>query len=97
MLSPPTDSFWLAGATNEPSGNNLLTAHVNPNGTLTYAASYSTGGMGLHGAPGDGSDGLFSASSIYVNQDLGLLAVTNVSLLRFRRADLEAWSLAKGI
>jgi len=69
-------------ATNEASGNTLISATVQQNGTLTFGGAYSTGGNGEKGFTVPDTavpDGLFSGDSVFVNTAKSLVAVVNVS------------------
>jgi len=65
--------------TNEPTGNFIVAANINTDGTLTLATATATGGLGQHGNDGgvNGPDGLFSQGSIKANAASNLLAAVN--------------------
>ena len=62
--------------TNNPAGNSIATFDRNSDGTLTYVASYATGGAGGRAA-GAGSDPLASQGSLTLVPDAGLLLAVN--------------------
>jgi len=74
---------------NEPTGNNIITASIGTNGMLTIENAVATAGRGDHGVTATpiGPDALFSQGIIVVNQPTGLVAAANpgsnsVSLFR---------------
>jgi 6-phosphogluconolactonase (cycloisomerase 2 family) len=62
--------------TNSTDGNSIAAYHRNGEGTLTYRASYATGGLGGR-ATGAGSDPLASQGSLVLLRDSGLLLAVN--------------------
>lgn len=62
--------------TNDPSANSIAAFHRNADGTLTYVASYSTGGAGGREA-GSSSDPLASQGSLVFVPDSALLLAVN--------------------
>ncbi|VDB84797.1 unnamed protein product [Peniophora sp. CBMAI 1063] len=81
--TPTLAASFQSGAvyfmTNEPSGNNVISATIGNNGQLTIASTFSASGNGAHGqtvAP-EGPDAMFSQGSIVVNPTANLLATAN--------------------
>jgi len=62
--------------TNDPAGNSIATFDRHANGTLTYVASYATGGKGGR-ATGSASDPLASQGSLTLLPEAGLLIAVN--------------------
>src|SRR5256712_12396241 len=62
--------------TNDPNGNYIVAYSQNENGTLTYAATYATGGKGGRAA-GAAVDPLASQSGLVYDPDHGLLLAPN--------------------
>ncbi|KZV69860.1 hypothetical protein PENSPDRAFT_675927 [Peniophora sp. CONT] len=62
--------------TNDPTGNYIVSADINGDGSLTLATAMSTGGLGQHGNV-TGADPLFSQGAIVVNPATNLLATVN--------------------
>jgi len=65
--------------TNEPSGNFVVAANINSDGTLTLATATATGGLGQHGDDGgvNGPDPLFSQGVVKTSANASLLATAN--------------------
>lgn len=64
--------------TNSTDGNAIVAYHRNSDGTLTYSATYPTGGNGGR-ATGAGSDPLASQGSLALVREAGLLLAVNAS------------------
>jgi 6-phosphogluconolactonase (cycloisomerase 2 family) len=62
--------------TNDPSANSIAAYHRNEDGSLTFAASYATGGKGGREV-GAGSDPLASQGSLKLVPEAGLLLAVN--------------------
>ena len=62
--------------TNDPAGNSIVAYARHNDGTLTWAATYPTGGNGARAA-GAGVDPLASQSSLVIDRDNGLLLAPN--------------------
>ncbi len=62
--------------TNDPSANSIAAYHRNGDGSLTFAASYATGGQGGRES-GAGSDPLASQGSLRLLPEAGLLLAVN--------------------
>jgi len=64
---------------NEPAGNNIITASIGSNGMLTIENAIATAGRGDHGTTEEplGPDALFSQGSIVVSQPANLVATAN--------------------
>ncbi|KAI0029711.1 hypothetical protein K488DRAFT_80018 [Vararia minispora EC-137] len=81
--TPTLSSSFTTGAiyflSNEPSGNNIITATIGSNGMLTVSNVVATIGNGDHGLTGGelGPDPLFSQGVISVSPMAGLLATAN--------------------
>jgi 6-phosphogluconolactonase (cycloisomerase 2 family) len=65
--------------TNEPSGNNVISATIGGDGQLTMANTFAASGNGAHGVTEspEGPDAMFSQGSIVVNPTANLLATAN--------------------
>jgi 6-phosphogluconolactonase (cycloisomerase 2 family) len=62
--------------TNDPAGNSIVAYSRHDDGTLTWAATYPTGGNGARAA-GAAVDPLASQSSLVIDRDNGLLLAPN--------------------
>ena len=62
--------------TNDPAGNSIDAFHRSGDGTLTFAAAYSTGGLGGRAA-GSGSDPLATQGSLVLVRERGILLSVN--------------------
>ncbi|HEY0829730.1 MAG TPA: beta-propeller fold lactonase family protein [Candidatus Dormibacteraeota bacterium] len=62
--------------TNDPSANSIAAYHRNEDGSLTFAASYATGGKGGREV-GSGSDPLATQGSLTLVPEAGLLLAVN--------------------
>ena len=62
--------------TNDPAGNSIVAYARHDDGTLTWAATYPTGGTGARAA-GAAVDPLASQSSLVIDRDNGLLLAPN--------------------
>ncbi|VDB84799.1 unnamed protein product [Peniophora sp. CBMAI 1063] len=62
--------------TNEPSGNFVVAADINSDGSLTLATAMATGGAGQHGNA-EGPDALFGQGSVKTNANNSMLAAVN--------------------
>ncbi|VDB84798.1 unnamed protein product [Peniophora sp. CBMAI 1063] len=62
--------------TNDPSGNYIVSANINGDGSLTLTNAVSTGGLGEHGNV-TGADPLYSQGAIVVNSKTNMLATVN--------------------
>ncbi|KZV72173.1 hypothetical protein PENSPDRAFT_663971 [Peniophora sp. CONT] len=62
--------------TNDPTGNYIVAADINADGSLTLASAVSTGGLGEHGNV-TGADPLYSQGAIVVNTNASMLATVN--------------------
>ncbi|KAF5313069.1 hypothetical protein D9619_003029 [Psilocybe cf. subviscida] len=72
----------VAGAayliTNEPSGNQIIAADINSDGTLTLRRAIDAGGIGAHGIPdANGPDPLFSQGAIKASAAGNIVAAVN--------------------
>jgi 6-phosphogluconolactonase (cycloisomerase 2 family) len=63
--------------TNEPTGNNVVVYDRGPDGRLTRAGTYATGGNGGVATPGTESDHLASQGSLVYDPGSGLLFAVN--------------------
>ncbi|KAJ3815535.1 hypothetical protein EV368DRAFT_80034 [Lentinula lateritia] len=66
--------------TNEETGNFVVSADIESDGTLNLRQAIATGGLGLHGNNGgvtDGPDGLFSQGAVKVSAAANVLATVN--------------------
>jgi 6-phosphogluconolactonase (cycloisomerase 2 family) len=63
--------------TNEPTGNRIIAFDRGPDGTLTQAGSYATGGNGGVALPGNQSDHLGSQGSLVLGHGRSLLFAVN--------------------
>ncbi|KAI0028783.1 hypothetical protein K488DRAFT_89403 [Vararia minispora EC-137] len=83
MKNNTTRSSTTMGAayfiSNEPSGNFVVAADINTDGSLTLSTATFTGGLGQHGNDGgaNGPDALFSQGSVKANANASLLAAVN--------------------
>jgi 6-phosphogluconolactonase (cycloisomerase 2 family) len=80
--------------TNELDGNRIVVYDRAPNGALSQAGSYATGGNGGAAAPGDESDRLASQGSLVFDQRHSLLIAVNagsdtVSTFKVRGSRLQ--------
>ncbi|KZV60168.1 hypothetical protein PENSPDRAFT_644501 [Peniophora sp. CONT] len=62
--------------TNEPSGNFVVAADINADGSLTLATAMATGGAGQHGNA-EGPDPLFGQGAVKANANASMLATVN--------------------
>lgn len=71
----PGSVVWVQ--TNEPAGNSIVVYDRGPDGRLTQAGTYATGGLGGVAAPGTESDHLASQGSLVYDAADGLLFAVN--------------------
>lgn len=80
LSNKKSNSSGPAGAvymiTNEPSGNFVVAADINSDGSLTLATATATGGAGQHGNA-EGPDALFGQGSVKTNANNSMLATVN--------------------
>lgn len=67
--------------TNDPTGNYIVAANINADGSLTLANAMSAGGLGQHGNV-TGADPLYSQGAVVVHSNSSLLATVNVCTSR---------------
>jgi hypothetical protein len=62
--------------TNDPTGNYVVAANINADGSLTLANAMATGGLGQHGNV-TGADPLYSQGAVVVHNNASMLATVN--------------------
>jgi len=63
--------------TNEPTGNFVVAASIGSDGQLTLQQATSSEGLGSHGGPGTGPDGLFSQGAVKASAAGQIVAAVN--------------------